>query len=238
MGIDATMFVRVSPPLPPEEIERIRFEMCEAFGHDKFMQWRHDEPMGSFGGERRALYVVDKWEQDGPDIEPLPGEQFIEVSLGGRYWGPGYERGDFPFLYVLSLWLEKRFGGGATVWYGGDSSGVEAECFGDGLRREFLDHFVRVGNRPYRGDALSGAVDRMAQFNKDNPGLAASFSKDKPPATEPETPICDFCKVPLVRFGWGGTGDKVYGSYSCAGCGKQLETRDSGKTWHKPKDRE
>ena len=138
MGVDACMFVRhKGEPLSDAEVKKISYLMTSTFGHRKFLQYEKGE-IGDYP-ERRALRIVEPFvdeydedpelvgkivvTQDGPPIIAEDGEQFLELSLFGRYYGPGYERGDWTFLRSLAEWLERQIEG-CEVWYGGDSSGI------------------------------------------------------------------------------------------------------------------
>lgn len=137
MGIDARMFVRTMRPLAPAAVRELSAKMCDAFGHSHFWLEREDDV--------HALEIVDKMWQDGPDIVPKPGEQFIRCRVWTRYYGPEYERGDFLLIAGVARWLEAHIVGG-RVWYGGDSSGVEAAPFD---HEAMWRHFVEYGHAPY-----------------------------------------------------------------------------------------
>lgn len=202
MGVDAEMFVRTRQPLMPEQVKLLAWEMGEAFGADRFWIFKEFDP------PCRALAIVDIYEQDGDDIVPEDGEQFIRVYPSTRYYGKGYERGDLPFLIMLAEWLERRIPSG-QVWYGGDSSGICAERFDVSARTALLDHFARVGHFPYSGDPRTGSD--QSRIHDD--GLRR---------------ICNFCEMPMRRYGWGGS---TYGAFYCVGCGLDESTHDGGATW-------
>ena len=132
-----------TPPLA----RRLRLCLaCEAFGPEHFLVLRPDKwhPNG-----RRALELIDDlYTQDGPDILPASNERFVLAHLMTRYYGPGYERGDLPFLIALAEWLERKLKP-CEVWYGGDSSGVCAEPFGAKERAAMLDHLASANGRDY-----------------------------------------------------------------------------------------
>lgn len=108
MGIDARMFVRVrgEDRLTEERVRRLGYELASNVGTDALFvskQFNHrplsiiqptvrddeyDEQDGPVG--RIA------WIQDGPAIIAEPDEQFIEVSLGTRYYDDTLE----PATYV------------------------------------------------------------------------------------------------------------------------------------------
>lgn len=188
MGIDAEMFVRTRQPLTPEQVRILAFRLGETFGADSF--YRDRENM------RHHLVVVDRYEQDGPDLLPEPGEQFLRVHLWTRYYGVGYERGDLPFIVALAAWLETNIPGG-EVWYGGDSSGVCAKPFGQRQRNALFRHFARQGHEPYAGsfDRSLGRGDR---------------------------PVCGLCRQPMRQTMFSAGTD---GGYTCVGCGHEMERR-------------
>jgi hypothetical protein len=145
--------------------------MCASFGASHF--WI-DRKSG-----RRARSVIEKYEQDGPDILPGKGETFVSVSLWSRYWGPGYERGDLPLILTLAEWLERKFPNGA-VWYGGDSSGVCAAPLDSVARAALLDHFASPDGFRYR----------------------LGFSLQRGPGAKGQS--CEFCgNVPMAEMRWG-----------------------------------
>ena len=204
MGIDAEMFVRTMATITDEQLRQWNYQLGSIFGHDAFWIWEASEPEDC----RRSIARIPVYEQDGPDITPEEGETFLQLSPSTRWYGAGYERGDLPFLVALAEWCESVIPG-ADVWYGGDSSGVIAEPFGIQARHHLLKHLYSEAGRDY-----FLATDRSSLF----------------PAGEWKTPHCEFCGVDMTRTGFGGVGDS-YGGYVCYGCGKEVETRDTGKSW-------
>jgi len=208
MGINAEMLVVTTSKLSESEVRKISVRLCEAFGTDPFFLIR---PANEYKWEERhALEIINKYEQNGPDIKPNINEQFIRVSLSGRYYGIGYERGNLPQIVAIADWLERNIPN-STILYGGDSSGVCAEPFDKAARETLLQHFAENGHTPYTGDL---------QGNERNPYIEDDGIK---------WPFCDFCQVHYRRFGYGAS----YGAFSCAGCGDSKETRDKGLTWQK-----
>lgn len=166
MGVDAEMFVRTRVPLSELEVRKLSVDLVECFGTDNLMVTRPGqftwEPEG-----RHALQIVDKYEQDGPDILPEPGEQFIRVHLFNRYYGRGYERGHLPAIIMVAMWLEARIPD-AVIWYGGDSSGVCAEPFGPKERDELWRYFCDQGHRRYNSIWGRGEKEQTCAFCADN----------------------------------------------------------------------
>jgi len=211
MGIDAEMFVRTTCNHSDDEIKTWSWHLCSAIGPDKFFINRKAKAKDGFEA-RTALTRISEYEQDGPTIEPEPGETFIRVHLRSRYYGPAYERGDILTICAVAEWLEQNIPS-AEVWYGGDSSGVEAEPFNEAKRREYksLLYTPDKGRAYYDYDGL--AMPPLPHENK----------------LDPPTSDCALC-IPdhkPRRYGWGGG----YGAYYCAGCGTHFTTRDNGETW-------
>lgn len=148
MGIDAEMFSRTKAMLSEMDVRMLAGDLCASFGKEFFLL----EKVGRHGPPRHALSIVPTWEQDGPDITPDAGELFIRCHLMTRYYGLGYERGNWPLIRAIGEWMEARIG---PVWYGGDS-GVLAEPFPETRRQELNQLFIRVGHSPY---LRSGARD-------------------------------------------------------------------------------
>lgn len=149
-----------------------------------------------------ALYA-----QDGPDVLAAPGEYLLRVSLWTRYYGKGYERGDLLTICATAEWIEANMQP-CEVWYGGDSSGVCIEPFGDPARRELRRHLFSQQGRDY--------------FNYSGWG--------GPSPTMPKP--CGLCVPGEERRQQYGAGiDGQFAAVSCAGCGKNFETHDAGKTW-------
>lgn len=153
MGIDAVMVVRVLGEVSDERIEATRYRMVDVFGADRFIQYPASAP-GSCGCERRALM---RNPADGAF-----GRTVLDVSLMGRYYGPGYERGDPAFLVELARFLEASFEG-AEVYYGGDD---ELRSFGEPERLALMRHAREVGHEPYQ-----------RRFGRDEPEVECSFCR-------------------------------------------------------------
>ena len=196
MGIDARMLFTTKSKITDEELKLAAWDMCAVLGAAHFF---------TYGKRPVPLFRVNVYEQDGPDFVPDEGETIIEVSLVGRYYGIGYERGHLPTYLMVAEWLEHRFPG-CVVYYGGDSSGVLAEPFDASARNALLKHYLTNGHAPYVGafGSLGGG-------------------KIQPPR----------CKERCVeergahQYGFGDN----YAAFHCAGCGKSFQTNDNGETW-------
>lgn len=201
MGVDAQMFVRHPGRLSPAQVRKLSSDLSAAFWREPFMIWRPGEYEFAKKG-RHALQIIEEFTQDAPSIKPEKGEQFIEVHLSGRYYGEGYERGDWPTIYAVARWLRSRIPDSA-VWYGGDSSGVEAQEMDGAYCDMMWDHFIRHGHSPY--------------VERDNP-----YDRDRA-----AKPTCSFCTRMMHEYGWGG-GKTLF---SCASCGYACSTKDKGATF-------
>ena len=191
MGVDACMFFITTEPIEPDallalacdlhiafprkvDVFRGFREMGESFTLDEILAVQADS--NKWDRPHHCITAIDVYTQDGPDIEPTPGQHFYEVGLQTRYWGPGYTRGDLPTILMIRRWLLSKVPG-CTVLYGGDSSGIEADVFNDELEESLWDLFVA------EGDTYHGHWDGYDDLNKQ--------------------PICQLCKRPYNRFGCG-----------------------------------
>lgn len=206
MGIDARLFIRYRGNKPTDDQLKLwSWDLCTAIGAEKFFI-SPDKGRGAL--ELTSCYENPDaggtiYQQDGPDIVAEPGEWFIEANLWSRYYGEGYERGDWQTIINTALWLEQNIGG--EVWYGGDSSGIEATPFGKKERDAMTRHALSESGKDY--------------FKAFSHGEAY-------PTPEP----CGLCVKGrgMTRFGWGAN----YVAVSCAGCGRSFNSHDNGKTWN------
>lgn len=186
MGVDAQMLVKHRAQYTPDQVLALAVALAEAFGPQTFMIWSKED--SSWATEdRHALEIVNEYEQDGDSIIPEAGEQFIEVHLAGRYYGPGYERGNLPDYIAVANWLEARIPG-CSIFYGGDSSGICAEPFDAKGRAKYWEHFCRVGHAPYTG--AFGSFQNSPRM------------------------VCSFCKTDMANLGGGG-GNTYFSCMSC-----------------------
>ena len=176
MGIDASMYALVKGDLSEADVVRYSYEIGSSVGPEAFFLMQPNENSEWARNGRRALERIEVYEQDGPDVPCPDGYSMLRVSLSGRYYGEGYERGDLWQYVSVAEWLERRLG--AEVFYGGDSSGVLAERFDRGARERLIQHWAELGGRPYRE-----AFDRAE--------------------SDPLRQTCSLCSVPMTRNGWG-----------------------------------
>lgn len=225
MGIDAAILIRKVPKrvVTDEWLRETSWLMCQSLGADRF--WFHDdqpplhkskfyaEDAEHYGLKGKKLEDGDVYTQDGPPIVAEEGECLLEVSMWSRWYGIGYERGDLIFLCSIAEWFEANLPE-CEVWYGGDSSGVEAEPFTEVMRKKLKNHLYSGKGRDYFNN-----FDKPSAINPE--GDRHEFGKPKPCA------ICPGGTYHGFRNGWGTS----YALYSCPGCGKSAKTTDSGQTW-------
>lgn len=223
MGVDAEMFVRLRGinRLTQEQVNRLSYEIGTAFSDDFFLTMNPQQ--GVFKETRRALEIMKPvaaeelddrglspefankvvWTQDGDEIVAADDEQFIKVNLYGRFYGKGYERGDWPRLRACIFWLQTKIAG-AEVWYGGDSSGCCAERADAGFLHDLDLHWVMHARRPYvRHDS----------------GFKLGMPKD---SIVP--PVCNLCDVPMAECG----GSRDFSFFWCDGCGLKASKHANG----------
>jgi len=181
MGVDAVMYVTTKQELTEDDVLNYAYDLSEAFGAAPFFIVRPDN---EFNQEpHHCLTLVARSPEDYEYYIP-DAVSIIQVHLRSRYYGNGYERGDAPTILAVAAWLESRIPG-ATIWYGGDYSGVDETPFNETERQKLWEYFCQVGHKFYTG------------VSEDDAGLT-----------------CDLCKKPLVRYGWG-EGYAAYRCPSC-----------------------
>lgn len=213
MGIDAEMFIKRKGPKPSDEqLKTWSWDLCAAIGA-QFFYFRKEngqaalELTGKYLQKYYPEIVLGKIHtQDGPDINAADDEWFIEVNLVTRYYGVGYERGNWQVIVNVARWLELNIGG--EVWYGGDTSGVCAELFDEAARQKLVEHALGPRGKDY-----------YFHFNKNE--------------TFRTPPPCNLCVKDrrMIRYDWGDN----YIAVSCRGCGKDVCSHDGGETWEKAK---
>ena len=189
MGIDAEMFVRHTGLMTEQEVRRLAREMCARFDAERFMIRKED---CSYDKAHHALSILvpTVWEQDGPDIVGEPGEQFIRVHLYTRYYGIGYERGDWILIRSVAEFLELSIPH-SQIWYGGDSSGVLANHLDQQAREVLNRHWLSVGHEPYR--SAWGEKGPPCEFCGGAPFHHAGGGGNK------TFFVCDGCDTKLIR---------------------------------------
>lgn len=223
MGVDARMFLRIKGKanhLSETTVRRLSYEIGTAFDNSFFFTMHPSQ--GVFNEIRRALEIMTPladareaedygldaalvgrvvWSQDGDPIIADTDEQFIKVNLMGRYYGKGYERGNWPKLRACIFWLSTRVPN-CEVWYGGDSGGI---CAANTVNLADLDlHWAINARRPY--------VRYESKF------------KSTLPAAGITPPVCQLCEVPMAECG----GGREYSFFWCDGCGAKASKHING----------
>lgn len=177
MGVDAKMCFMTTDELSDEEIMQKQWRLAEAFyrGGPLWLTAPGVKDWDPHG--RKAFVEVDEYWQDGPSLYAGLGERLFEVSLGTRFYGKGYERGDLPGIIAVAEWIYRNFNS-VRVFYGGDSSGCEAKELTPDYIDDLYDHWALNGHMPYIGGFTMSDVKGVH--------------------------MCDFCQAPTHEFGWGG----------------------------------
>lgn len=195
MGVDAQMLVKLAAPIDDGALTEAAYKLAEAVGHRSEVFWQSSDEALAKGEVRRALNRVvndDEGDYRACGIADFSGS-WLWVSLCGRYYGEGYERGDLWSYIAIAEWLERNFPN-CTVYYGGDSSD-RIELFGKSAREELISHWASEGGRPYY--AREGKDARWMQPN-------------------PLQPVCPLCNHPATQYGTGGG----FASWTCDGCSR------------------
>lgn len=161
MGIDAEMLVKVNKILTQDDIKHESYIFGSAF-KDYLMLGFDDKVY------HKNLEIVDKYEQDGPDLIPEKGTTFIRVPLSGRYYGEGYERGPLMIYIIMAEFLEKLFPS-CEIFYGGDSSGICAEPFDKKNRDKLMQYYIDNNGRDKYNNYFSGNHGKYKCPNCDMP---------------------------------------------------------------------
>ena len=205
MGVDVSMFVKVKGKdnfLTEKQVWDLSYRICDSFGHDEFYI---EKESNKWRKKHHALEIINEFHQDGPEIKPENNEQFIEVHTLNRYYGEGYEKGPLPFIICVAWWLEENIPN-STVFYGGDSSGIEAEKFDKESREKLFKYFAKSGHISYSSGLM--AINEME-------GKKTKYR------------WCEFCDKPMIQYGFG----PQYEAHRCCGCGYAIKTNDGGTTW-------
>lgn len=196
MGVDARMLVKLATPIDDAALVDAAYKLAEAMGHRSSVFWLSADDAIAKGEKRRALNRLvndDEGDYRACGIGDFSGA-WLWVSLWGRYYGDGYERGDLWAYIAIAEWLERNFTS-CTVYYGGDS-GDRIELFGKSAREELIAHWSYVGGRPYF--AHEGGEGFMA------------------PKRHPLQPTCPLCERLATQYGTG----QQFASWTCDGCSR------------------
>ena len=166
MGVDARILIKIIKPeswLNPTSLRQLSAQLTNVIGPEFFFlrpeenrhalsfvleetrRWaeKYPEDFSRFDPNGPAI-----WSQDGDDIVAEPNEQFIEVHVGGRYYGENYARGDWKSLSWIMMWCIFNIPD-CEVWYGGDSSGICAEHMTSRRMNKMTKYFLTMGGDEY-----------------------------------------------------------------------------------------
>ncbi len=135
MPVDSVIFATASVSVPDEELVRLTSDLFIEFRNELY----HD-PDGF------AMRRPTEDCQHLSDEFPLTA-CILQFSMNTPYYGPGYERGEWPKIAAVLEFLRRRLRP-AQIWYGRDDMGRLQE-----VTAEFLDqmweHWAENGGRPY-----------------------------------------------------------------------------------------
>lgn len=137
MGIDACMEVEFDRDVTEEECLRWSWELCRVLGTNP--------DQGPFWASREGHALT------------LDNPRRMVVHLGGRYFGPGYERGNGMAYVSIGCWLELRTGG--RVFYFGDLTlePTAGDLFDREARRSLVEALIELPHvSNVRASAMSG----------------------------------------------------------------------------------
>jgi hypothetical protein len=230
MGIDAEILVRKVKASVVTDVwlKELSWRLCESIGVEHFFvsaspeygdnapRLAIDRTLNRYREENTPPPGSEYHEDSYTPVKAEPGECLLELSLSGRYYGPGYERGNILVYCAIAEWLEHNIPG-CEVWYGGDSSGVLAEPFNEAKRVELRKHLYGEEGREY--------------FRHSGMGKA--------PLLPPACALCPHGRYWGSQCMWGGhingKPNTTTAGFHCPGCGKSTETRDGGQTWQERK---
>jgi hypothetical protein len=166
MGVDARILIKITKPeswLNPTSLRQLSARLTNVIGPEYFfLRPEEDRHALSFVLDETAKWATKYpddypnfspegpaiWSQDGDDIVAEPNEQFIEVHVGGRYYGESYARGDWKSLSWIMMWCVYNIPD-SEVWYGGDSSGICAEHMTSRRMNKMTKYYLTEGNDSY-----------------------------------------------------------------------------------------
>jgi hypothetical protein len=165
MGVDARILIKITEQkswLNPAQLRRTSSQLTNVIGPEYFfLRPEEDRHALSFVLEETRKWAekypdeypefnpnIAIWSQDGDDIVAEPNEQFIEVHVGGRYYGENYARGDWKSLSWIMMWCMFNIQD-CEIWYGGDSSGICVEHMTSERMNQMTKYYLTAGNDQY-----------------------------------------------------------------------------------------
>lgn len=129
MGVDVVLFVKTDRVLSLEERWSLTWRYCEATGSDD-SKYCHG-----------PVFEYREYEGDCG---------LLHVFCMDRWYGKGYERGNWPSIYGKIQWLLLNFPG-CDIFYQPDSSDDERrQPFTEQQAQELWKHWAEFGGEPYR----------------------------------------------------------------------------------------
>lgn len=131
MGVDVEMKVRTNSPLDDAELAQVKADFRARF------------PVTHSLPDRAEWPSIDRDRYE---------DGVLTLSLMDRYYGPGYERGDWPGIKQCGDWLMLYFGETAEVRYGSDAGETDFDWLQSWpeVRQENDEHYAKLGHLPYR----------------------------------------------------------------------------------------
>lgn len=129
MGVDVNLYAETTPTEQELEAARELFRrssIADDYVDGETVRWR-------------CLEFEDETEWSAPRVT---------ANVTCRFWGEGYERGDWPAIYGAIRLLQAAFPT-ARVFYGGDYDDTAPEVTEERLR-EMWAHFVGPNGNDYR----------------------------------------------------------------------------------------
>jgi len=128
MGVDVTISIK------PKTITR---DGIKALNQEIYHRFKNDI----------SSEYPESWELQWTDED-----QAYTMRSFMRYYGEGYERGPFPTIFALVMFIKDAIPDGDDVFYYGDYSELEdASPTTYAELRELFAHWVKNGHKPYLG---------------------------------------------------------------------------------------
>jgi hypothetical protein len=149
MGVDVELVANLKDRrLTDDELLSYSVKMCVAIGADNFF-------IGLSNNTDHAITRVgaDSWHRE--TIVYQSDDNILAVNMSRRYWGPGYERGDWPVIHYTILWIQTVLDA-REVWYGGDT-GEALELVDDKMLVSYTNKYLAGDSMNYWMRRLGGS---------------------------------------------------------------------------------
>lgn len=169
MGVDIEMIAKVPRKLTEEEVKRVAVRMQIAFGPSDSILWVDR-------GRHHSLSLLEPTNYKVTDSKlPDDGSSYVGLNSLGRYYGPGYTRGNLVGILAVARYLRTAFDG-AEIYYGGDTGGG-LQLLDDKHEAELWSLFASDKSRDYYDHSRGDETTR----------------------------VCDFCEVRTNTYSWSST---------------------------------